>query len=119
MTLIVSRRIFYRSWSILWRQASSQNITLRDCCRLEDIGYGVGVRLLELLVFRERGSKHDIHLLKALLFLQTTLWRYLFGRDAQDLEQGNNVRTFKPSPIPNPHLFELLDLMHDHKRIIP
>ena len=59
--------------------------------RLEDIGFGVGLRLLELLVYRERGSKREVQLLKALVFLQTTLWRYLFGRDAQDLEQSNAV----------------------------
>ena len=59
--------------------------------RLEDIGFGVGLRLLELLVYRERGSKREVQLLKALVFLQTTMWRYLFGRDAQDLEQSNAV----------------------------
>jgi len=58
---------------------------------LEAIGSGVGLRLLELLVFRERASKREVHLIKALVFVQTTLWRYLFGRDAQDLEQSNNV----------------------------
>lgn len=67
-------------------------LTVEHLDRLEDVGFGVGLRLLELLVFRERNSKREIQLLKALLFLQTTLWRYLFGRDAQDLEQSNNVR---------------------------
>lgn len=60
---------------------------------MEDIGFGVGIRLLEVLVYRERGSRREVQLLKALLFLQTTLWRYLFGRDAQDLEQSNTVRS--------------------------
>lgn len=59
--------------------------------RLEAIGSGVGLRLLELLVFRERASKREVHLIKALVFVQTTLWRYLFGRDAQDLEQSNTA----------------------------
>ncbi len=53
----------------------------------------MGIRLLEVLVYRERGSRREVQLLKALLFLQTTLWRYLFGRDAQDLEQSNTVGT--------------------------
>ena len=51
----------------------------------------MGFRLLELLLFRERASRREVHLIKALVFVQTTLWRYLFGRDAQDLEQSNNV----------------------------
>lgn len=60
-------------------------------CRLEDIGFGVGLRLLELLVYRERASRRQIQLVQQLLFLQTTLWRYLFGHDAQNLEQSNAV----------------------------
>ena len=60
--------------------------------RLEDLGYGVGHRLLELLYFRERGSKRDVRLLDILRFIHSTLWRYLFGRQARDLEQSNTVR---------------------------
>jgi hypothetical protein len=63
---------------------------------LEAIGSGVGLRLLELLVFRERASRREVQLLKALVFLQTTLWRYLFGRDAQNLEQSNAVSWTSP-----------------------
>jgi hypothetical protein len=63
---------------------------------LEAIGSGVGLRLLELLVFRERASRREVQLLKALVFLQTTLWRYLFGRDAQNLEQSNAVSRTSP-----------------------
>ena len=60
-------------------------------CRLEDLGYGVGHRLLEILYFRERGSKRDVRLLDILRFIHSTLWRYLFGRQARDLEQSNTV----------------------------
>ena len=59
--------------------------------RLEDLGYGVGHRLLEILYFRERGSKRDVRLLDILRFIHSTLWRYLFGRQARDLEQSNTV----------------------------
>lgn len=60
--------------------------------RLDIVGFGVGVRLLELLSYRERSSRRDLKLLDALRFVHTTLWRYLFGRPAKDLEQSNNVR---------------------------
>lgn len=60
--------------------------------RLDTVGFGVGVRLLELLSYRERNSRRDLKLLDALRFVHTTLWRYLFGRPAKDLEQSNNVR---------------------------
>ena len=61
------------------------------CCRLEEVGYGVGVRLLEVLCFRERGSRREVRLLDMLKFVHSTLWRYMFGRQARDLEQSNTV----------------------------
>lgn len=61
-------------------------------CRLEDAGYSIGLRLLEMLCFRERNSKREIKLLDALKFVHSTVWKYLFGRQARDLEQSNAVR---------------------------
>ena len=52
----------------------------------------MGLRLLEMLCFREKGSKRDVRLLDALKFVHSTLWKYLFGRQARDLEQSNTVR---------------------------
>lgn len=60
-------------------------------CRLEEVGYGVGVRLLEVLCFRERGSRREVRLLDVLKFIHSTLWKYMFGRQARDLEQSNTV----------------------------
>lgn len=60
-------------------------------CRLEDAGYSIGLRLLEMLCFRERNSKREIKLLDALKFVHSTVWKYLFGRQARDLEQSNTV----------------------------
>lgn len=57
--------------------------------RLEDAGYSIGLRLLEMLCFRERNSKREIKLLDALKFVHSTVWKYLFGRQARDLEQSN------------------------------
>ncbi len=59
--------------------------------RLADAGRGVGLRLLETLCQRERGGKRDTRLLDVLKFVHTTLWKYLFGRQARDLEQSNAV----------------------------
>lgn len=61
--------------------------------RLEDIGFRVGLRLLEMLCFREKSSKRDVRLLDVLKFVHSTLWKYLFGRQARDLEQSNTVRS--------------------------
>lgn len=60
--------------------------------RLEDVGHGVGLRLLEILAYRERAGRRDTRLLDVLRFVHSTLWKYLFGRQAKDLEQSNTVR---------------------------
>ena len=80
-------------------------------CRLEDIGFGVGLRLLEILSFREKGSKRDIRLLDVLKFVHTSLWKYLFGHQARDLEQSNTVssqlRAGVYSSLPRVDIFPL------------
>lgn len=58
---------------------------------MEDTGFEVGLRLLEFLCFREKGSKRDIHVLDILKFIHSSLWKYMFGRQAKDLEQSNTV----------------------------
>lgn len=61
-------------------------------CRLEDLGLGVGLRLLEVLCYRDRNCKRELRLLEALKFVHSSLWKYLFGHQAKDLEQSNTVR---------------------------
>lgn len=57
--------------------------------RLEDGGYGVGFRLLEVLISTEKGRRREIRLLDILRFVHGTLWKFLFGHPARDLEQSN------------------------------
>ncbi|PSC70249.1 Trafficking particle complex subunit 5 [Micractinium conductrix] len=59
--------------------------------KLDEVGYGVGLRLLEVLCYRERGQRRETRLLDMLKFVHSTLWRYLFGRQARDLEQSNTA----------------------------
>ena len=66
--------------------------------RLAQIGYRVGVRLVELLPLRDslppstsRGSTgppRQTRLLPVLHYVHTTLFRYLFGRPASSLERS-------------------------------
>lgn len=75
-------------------QHSARNFSVQStflACRLEDVGFGVGLRLLELLCFREKASKRETRLLDALKFVHTVLWKYLFNHQARDLEQSNTV----------------------------
>ena len=38
-------------------------------CRLDEVGYGVGVRLLEVLSYRERAQRRETRLLEMLKFV--------------------------------------------------
>ncbi len=51
----------------------------------------MGIRLLEVLCYRERSCRRETRLLDILKFVHSTLWKYLFGRQARDLEQSNTV----------------------------
>ncbi|KAF4347924.1 hypothetical protein G4B88_007834 [Cannabis sativa] len=73
--------------------------------RLEDAGYSVGARVLELLCHRDKvycvlsivnegalltlqGNRRDTRLLGILSFVHTTVWKVLFGKAADSLEKG-------------------------------
>ena len=72
-----------------------------DSCylsRLSDIGCGVGSRVLELVSFREKSFKRETRLVSMLSFIQGTVWKSLFGKQADSLEKSvdhdNECRSF-------------------------
>lgn len=54
------------------------------------MGKNVGVKLIDLYFVRERNCKREIKLLNMLLFVKSTLWKALFGREADKLEHAND-----------------------------
>jgi hypothetical protein len=50
--------------------------------RLADVGYNVGLRLAELVPWKEKTVKRETRLLRILYFISNTTWKYLFGKDA-------------------------------------
>ncbi|ONK80052.1 uncharacterized protein A4U43_C01F13280, partial [Asparagus officinalis] len=56
--------------------------------RLEDAGYAIGARVLELYCHREKGNRRETRLLGILSFIHSTVWRVLFGKIADSLEKG-------------------------------
>ncbi|NWY22566.1 trafficking protein particle complex subunit 5 [Corvus hawaiiensis] len=63
--------------------------------RLARLGHHVGLRALDALVARERPGRRETKVLGVLLFVKGPLWRALFGREADKLEQANDDdRTF-------------------------
>jgi len=56
--------------------------------RLSDVGYQVGLRLLELLNYREKGAKRETKLVQILSFIHGTVWKTIFGKQADSLEKS-------------------------------
>lgn len=54
------------------------------------MGRHIGVKLIDIYFVRERNSKREIKLLNILLFVKSTLWKALFGREADKLEHSND-----------------------------
>ncbi|KAF1645077.1 UNVERIFIED_CONTAM: Trafficking protein particle complex subunit 5, partial [Eudyptes robustus] len=55
---------------------------------LAKYGKFVGDRLLDITMLREKGYKRDTKLVNALMFIRGTLWKSLFGEEAEKLERS-------------------------------
>lgn len=58
--------------------------------KLSDFGYSVGSRLVDVLMVREKSLKREIKIINILLFIKVNLWKALFGKEADKLEQAND-----------------------------
>ena len=58
--------------------------------KLEEAGQAVGSRMLELLTYREKSNRREIRLQGILQFINTNVWRCLFGKPADSLEIYND-----------------------------
>lgn len=56
--------------------------------RLAEVGYQVGVRMLELQSFREKKAKRELEIVGILGFISVNVWRALFGERADSLERS-------------------------------
>mmetsp|Transcript_11266 Transcript_11266/g.15045 ORF Transcript_11266/g.15045 Transcript_11266/m.15045 type:complete len:212 (-) Transcript_11266:41-676(-) len=56
--------------------------------RLESSGYGVGLKVLELLAYRARENKRETRLMNILQFVSSSVWKSLFGKAADSLERS-------------------------------
>ncbi|KAL3780461.1 hypothetical protein ACHAWO_011784 [Cyclotella atomus] len=56
--------------------------------RLESAGYGVGLKILELVAYRAKESKRETRLMSILHFVSSYVWKTLFGKSADSLERS-------------------------------
>jgi hypothetical protein len=59
--------------------------------RLEQAGYGVGLRCLELVAVKERPAKRETSVVGMLQFVSSALWQALFGKTADALEKSTDT----------------------------
>lgn len=69
---------------------TNRKLPFRTFIRLHELGMDVGSRLIDLYFVREQNSKRETKLINMLLFVKTTLWKCLFGKEAEKLEHAND-----------------------------
>ncbi|VTJ81546.1 Hypothetical predicted protein [Marmota monax] len=92
----VSLSAFALLFSELVQHCQSRVFSVAELqARLAALGRQVGARVLDALVAREKGSRRETKVLGALLFVKGAVWKALFGKEADKLEQANDdARTF-------------------------
>ncbi|ORZ10862.1 NO signaling/Golgi transport ligand-binding domain-containing protein [Absidia repens] len=56
--------------------------------KLNEFGYRIGARMLELLTWREKVAKRETRVLGVLYFIHNVVWKALFGKQADSLEKS-------------------------------
>jgi hypothetical protein len=56
--------------------------------RLWEVGYQVGLRMLELQSFREKKVRRELEIVGILGFISVNVWKALFGERADSLERS-------------------------------
>jgi trafficking protein particle complex subunit 5 len=52
------------------------------------MGYGIGQRAVELVGCRDRTTKRETRLVGILQYISSVIWKYLFGKSADNLERS-------------------------------
>jgi len=62
--------------------------------KLADMGKQVGLKVIDLIVLREKNYKREIKLLSILLFIKSTVWKTLFAKEADKLEHSTDDKQY-------------------------
>ncbi|KRX46221.1 Trafficking protein particle complex subunit 5 [Trichinella nativa] len=72
------------------RYSQSRVTTISELqTKLASYGKIVGSKLVDLIFFRDKGYKREVKLLGILLFIKTTLFKSIFGKEADKLERNS------------------------------
>lgn len=56
--------------------------------KLEEAGYGIGQRLIELIGRRDGLTKRETRVVNMLQFVNNVVWRHLFNKPADNLQKS-------------------------------
>ena len=85
----VSTSIFALLFSEMVQYSQSRVDNLGDLERkLEENGYGIGQRLIELVGCRERITKRETKIVNMLQYVTNVIWKHLFNKVADNLERS-------------------------------
>ena len=85
----VSLSIFALLFSEIIQYYQNRVYNITDLERkLEELGYSIGYRILEIVSIRERTYRREVKVVNFLTFISTTIWKYLFNKDADALESS-------------------------------
>lgn len=56
--------------------------------KLEEYGYSIGLRVIEMVGCRDRLTKRETRLVNMLQFVCNTVWKHLFNKAADNLERS-------------------------------
>lgn len=74
---------------VLYAQNRSETVTdIHD--KIASYGKQVGLRMFDIITLREKGYKRETKLLGMLMFIKSTVWKNLFGKEADKLERSND-----------------------------
>ncbi|VDO13973.1 unnamed protein product [Rodentolepis nana] len=92
----VHRATFMYLFSEMVKYAMHSSKNVDDAqAKLASFGAPIGRQMLDLIFLRDKLQKREIRLLGFLLFLKSTFWRSIFGKEADDLEKdGLDERTY-------------------------
>ncbi|CAJ0606645.1 unnamed protein product [Cylicocyclus nassatus] len=87
----VSLSAFALLFSEVVKYAQERSETVTDIHdKLASYGKIVGIRLLDVVTLREKGYRRETKLLGMLMFIKSSVWKNLFGKEADKLERSND-----------------------------
>ena len=102
----VSKSIFALFFSEMVQYNQSRVDNLGDLeRRLEECGFSIGQRMLEMVGCRERLTKRETKIVNMLQFITNVVWKSLFGKAANNLERSvenkDEYMIYEADPVTN------------------